>query len=509
MVRVSHVLTAVLLATLAQASSPVPQKPAAGPPTAPSGVEAVLGAVLGPSPLADDLDVLCNSIGGRPTGSPAMARAVDWAVERFQAAGVDTVAREPFQMPLRWEEGATAITIIEPERFGVRAVSAAWSPATPDGGLTARLRDAGRGTEDDLARLGPDVKGAILLVMQDEMRTLGDLFAEYIGNVGVLTRAAKAGAAAVLFTSTRPRLLLYRHQQSFGGLGPIPSAIVAREDALRIFALLGRVGAVKARIDLPNQVGGPFTAHNVVADIRGRERPDEMVILGAHLDSWDLGTGALDNGASSAMVIDVARAMVQSGQRPRRTVRFILFNGEEQGLIGSRAYVRDHLDEMDRIAAVVIYDTGVGRVSGYYLGGRPDVEVRLRSALEPVAALGVTSHPPDAFVGTDNFDFLLEGVPTLVASLDTTGYLPEYHATSDTLDKVDLRELKVQAAVAAVTTYRLAEAQEPLGRRLDGAGVAEIVRTWHLRQQMEPFQIWQDYMAGHRGRRPPPGAFGP
>ena len=127
-------------------------------------------------------------------------------------------------------------------------------------------------------------------------------------------------------------------------------------------------------LSLPNVTGGPFEARNVVAELRGSELPEEIVLVGAHLDSWDLGTGCLDNGANVALVIEIARSVVASGVRPRRSVRFVLFGAEEQGLLGSRAYVRDHRGELDSHVAVVVHDMGVGRMEGYSLGGRRDIE---------------------------------------------------------------------------------------------------------------------------------------
>ena len=474
-----------------------------------NSVELILGAALSPSGLEADLHHLCDRIGGRPTGSEAMSRAVDWAVERFQQVGVDRAVAESFTMPLRWEEGASSITVIAPESFAVRAVAAASSPATQEGGLEAPVLDAGWGTEGELDALEPLAEGAILLVQQEEMRTLDDLFAEYLANPPILHRAAGMGAAAVLFASTRPRGLLYRHQHTFGEIGPLPAAIVEREAAGRIRRLLQHGQEVRMRLDLPNRVGGSFQARNVVADIRGREKPDEMVLLVAHLDSWGLGTGALDNGANSVMLIDVARAIVATGLRPRRTIRFVLFSGEEQGLIGSRAYVAAHRDELDGISAVVNYDLGVGRVSGYFLGGRPELEDLLRGVLEPVRSWGVDAHPPAAFSGSDHFDFLLEGVPNLVANQDAAPYLPEYHGESDTADKVDFRELRVQTAVAAVTVWGIAELPGKLGPRLDAEGVAQLVADSALRHEMEVFSIWNDYAGGRRGRKPPEGFFEP
>jgi Zn-dependent M28 family amino/carboxypeptidase len=163
-------------------------------------------------------------------------------------------------------------------------------------------------------------------------------------------RAVKAGAAAIFWMSTRPRLLLYRHALGLDGqLAPLPEAIVAREDAERIARFDAAGEKVSVHFEMPDHVvPGPVTAENVVAEIRGREKPDEYVVLGAHLDSWDLGTGALDNGCNAAMVIDAARAIHTTGTIPRRSIRFVLFTGQEQGMLGSWGYVKAHRNELDR-----------------------------------------------------------------------------------------------------------------------------------------------------------------
>src|SRR5262249_29467820 len=149
---------------------------------------------------------------------------------------------------------------------------------------------------------------------------------------------------------------------------------------------------------------GPVESENVVAEIRGREKPDEFVILGAHLDSWDLGSGALDNGCDAAMVIDAARVIHASGSLPVRSIRFILFTGEEQGMLGSWAYASAHRPELDNMDAGIFFDSGTGPVTGYTLSGRKDALAAVREALEPVQSLGVKQFPLDARVDTDSLD---------------------------------------------------------------------------------------------------------
>jgi carboxypeptidase Q len=266
--------------------------------------------------------------------------------------------------------------------------------------------------------------------------------------------------------------------------------------------VLAYPGKIRVRFSMPNKIGPPIDQENVVAEIPGYEKPDESVILGAHLDSWDLGTGALDNGCNAALVIEAARALKATGLRPRRTIRFILFSGEEQGLLGSWAYVKTHRAELDKIRAVIIFDSGIGRVTGYSLGGRSDIAPAVREVLKPLESWDVNRHTTDAQTGTDHFDFLIEGLPTLVANQEEANYLPNYHAASDTLDKVDIRELKLNTTIAALTTWGLADRPAPLGKRLSRAELETLMKESGLDEQMKSMGFWNDWQKGVRGRQP-------
>src|SRR6266849_5999841 len=315
----------------------------------------ILPQVMGPSPLEENLRRLTDDVGGRVTGSPEMSKAIDWAVAAFRAEGVD-VHTEKYTLPLTWSEGETRLELLGPVKFPVRLVAVGWSPATPAGGIEANLVDIGYGNERDFARVGGAVKGAILLASTDLGSTWTDLFNEYTQPPPVIERAVKGGAAAILWMGARERLLLYRHTNTGDGtLERIPQAVIAREDAMRLARTIAvNPGQVRVRFIMPNKIGGAVEQGNVVGEIRGYEKPDEAVILGAHLDSWDLGTGALDNGCNAALVIEAARAIKAIGLVPRRTIRFVLFSGEEQGLIGSHAYATAHRRELDKAAGVVI-----------------------------------------------------------------------------------------------------------------------------------------------------------
>jgi carboxypeptidase Q len=463
----------------------------------------MIQSALGPSPLEENLRYLSDTIGGRVTGTPAADRAADWGVQAFRHAGVDDVHTEKFTLPVGWSEGHTHLEILSPAPFPVRLVSIGWSPPTPEGGITADVVDAGMGDDAGFAKAGVAAKDAIVLIHSNFLVTWDDLSNEYTIGPAILDRALKAGAVAVLWMSSRPNLLLYRHTLAVNGeVEKMPQAIVAREDAERIARFLAAGQKVRVHFEMPNRLTGPVDSENVVAEIRGREKPDEFVVLGAHLDSWDLGTGALDNGCNVAMVIDAARAIHASGTIPRRSIRFILFTGEEQGLLGSAAFTHAHSAELNNMIAAIIFDSGNGKVTGYALGGRKDIVAPVRAVLEPVASLGVKDFTLDAGMDTDNFDFLLEGVPTLVANQDPANYMLNYHAASDTFDKVDIAELKRHSGIAAVTAFALADAEQRIGPRQSRADIEQLLLDTGLDKEMQEASFWPLWEKGVRGRQP-------
>ena len=464
--------------------------------------------ILGDSPMIENLRRLTDEVGGRVTGSLEMAKAVRWGIAGFRTAGVD-VHTEKYTLPVTWKEGATRIVITAPasaaaQNTSLRGVSVAWAPATPREGIEAPVIDIGSGSDSEISAAG-NLRGAILLVHSAIGLTWGDLFNEYLRPPAIIVRAVKEGAAGILWTGEREHLLLYRHTNSLDGeIDKIPQAVVAREDAQRLgrLAAANGQGRVRVRLSLPNEIGGPVEQENVVGEIRGYEKPDEVVILGAHLDSWELGTGALDDGCNAALVIEAARAIKAMGVLPKRTIRFVLFSGEEQGTIGSHEYVKAHAAEMDKIRGVIIFDDGSGRTSGFSLGGRSDSGEPLRQILKPLDAWNVNEHTADASFGTDNFDFLLEGVPTFVANQEVANYLANYHAASDTFDKVDQRELKMNTVIAALTAWGIADRAEPIGKRLTRTELDALVKRTGLDDQMKALGYWEQWQSGARGHRP-------
>src|SRR5215475_4961381 len=463
----------------------------------------IMPIVMGDSPLEENLRRLTDVVGGRVSGTPQMAQAVEWGVAAFRAAGVD-VHTEKYLMPHGWSEGETRLEVLTPVSFPVSLVSVGLSPATPEGGIEARLVFIGDGSEAAFAQAGTAVKGAVLLVHTEVSVTWADLEREYDLPPPIIERAKKAGAEAILWMGERERKLLYRHTNSPDGrLEELPQAVLAREDGLRLErTALANPGKVRLRLTMLNKITGPVEQFNVVGEIRGYEKPDEVVVLGAHLDSWDLGTGALDNGCNSALVIEAARAIKATGLLPRRTIRFILFSGEEEGLLGSWQYVRAHRGEMDKYRGVVIFDDGVGRTTGFSLGGRRDIEAAVNGILKPFRGWGVSQQTLDVSTGTDHLDFLLEGVPTLVANQEVANYMQNYHAASDTFDKVDIRELKLNTVLAAVMAWGIADKAEPLGKRQSRAELEALMKETGLDKQLQGLGLWPAFQSGERGRQP-------
>jgi hypothetical protein len=476
----------------------------------PEDVERLIGAILGETPMIDDLHELTDGIGGRVTGSEANRAAVAWAADKFRSAGV-SVTTEDFEMPYQWQENAVSATVsgnlssdiagsVSPFSIDVGVVAKPFSIGVSE--LTGPLADAGVGSDSDFERLGAAAEGAWALVetpiLDDEIGLAG-LFAEYGDAAQIEPRAFAAGVAGVVFMSSRPKNLLYRHFGSQQGKNRHPLLVMEREHAQRTLRLVrtGHELNLTASIDVED--GYSYTSTNVIGEIRGIERPEEIVLVGAHLDSHDLGTGALDNGINVVMLIDIARQITKLGLTPQRTIRFVLWNGEEQGLVGSWKYTEQHEDELDNHVVAASFDIGSGRTTGFFTGGRPDLVPMVDAHLEPVAGLGPFQQVDVPLVGTDNFDFLIEGVPNLIAIQADANYASNYHAESDTFDKVDQHQARLNSAIAAAVIWGFANSETRLPRQTHEE-IAALIASTDLEQQMRNMAVWADWAAGVRGR---------
>jgi carboxypeptidase Q len=449
---------------------------------------------LGQTQLLSDLKELCDRMGGRPTGAASCDRAVDWGVAKFKAAKVDSVVTESFTVPSLWLPDTVEASCLGPVSFPIRIAAAPYSASTKNKRpFVAKLVDVGEGNAKDFQKVGARASGSIVLVHSKEMKTLEDLDAEYLHNLPLIRAAQEAKVAAILLQSTRPRGLLYRHPVSVVGKQvPLPIAIVSREHAERLARLTER-GEVQLRMRIANKISGPYQSRNVVAEIRGQASPNEIVLIGAHLDSWDLGTGANDNGVNAVTVIELARALKDLRLTHRRTIRFVLFTGEEQGMFGSAGYVKTHAKELDQHVAMVNFDVGSGRTTGFYLNGRSDLQRAIDTAFSAFPEFAFKNNTTDGADLVDSFPFLLCGIPNFLADQDATPYLPDYHAESDVFEMVDPREAKRNAAIAAALVWSLAEVPVRPATRQTADEVEKLLIDTKTDQQMKEFGQWDDW----------------
>jgi Peptidase family M28 len=246
--------------------------------------------------------------------------------------------------------------------------------------------------------------------------------------------------------------------------------------------------------------GGPADRANVVAEIRGREKPDEWVLLGAHLPYGKV--SSFDDGRNAATLIEAARDISITGIRPRRSIRFVLFTGEKSGVPGSLAYIRAHREELDRARAALFLGANSGRVSGFILDGRHDIETGVREAIKPLQSQDVDRIAFDAIMGIDSLDFLLEGIPTVVAKQEAAYPRAAGDVSEKVGDPAHVQDLKRNAAIVAVTAFDIAERAEPLGPRQPHAEIETLLNTSGLDKRMKQNGSWSQWKSGKRGRLP-------
>ncbi len=459
--------------------------------TAGSGL--LIDQALNHSEVMANLEHLTDVIGPRLTGSPAMVRANEWTADRFRAYGL-TAHLEPWQFGVTWTRGPAEFTIKAPFERNLHAESWAWTAGTGGKTLSGPVVRVDVSTPESLEVYRDRVKGAWLITRAPasiwnpdgpEM-TAADSAAQRAvrrppsatpADTSEAARKARqqfridlpyvlkqAGALGTLLDASKEHGLL-NMSGSPNFVSPLPSVVIAHEDYAMFDRLLrqGIVPRIEGRVD--NRLGsGPVMQYNTVAEIRGSKFPGQVVILGAHLDSWDLGTGSTDNGTGSMVVLEAARAIIQTGLKPARTIRFILFSGEEEGLLGSRAYAARHADEADSIQAVLVLDNGTGAITGQALQGRTQDEQLWKDLLAPVVSLGAGAVRDANKGGTDHLSFIPYGVPGWNFDQLSRGYNHTHHSQVDTWDHAIGDDLKQASAVMAVTAVELANLPQLLDR---------------------------------------------
>jgi len=430
----------------------------------------IAGAAMTGGGAAAFLETLTDTVGGRVTGTPENLKGSALILESLKRAGYDDAHFEEAALESRWTRGPAAGRIVSPISRSITIGSYAWVPGT-GGEVSAALLDMGSPKSFDAA-LPDGVRGAAVLV---DPQKVGD-DPSFVMRSRLARRLADAGAAAMLLPSDKPGRMVYTSAFGLYPKGPLPVVSVAAEDAALLRRWLAK-GAVKIALDVRNTFDtSPYRERNVVADLPGSDLKDEVVLLGAHLDSWDPGQGADDDGTGVAALVDAARILKSVGAKPRRTIRFAFFFGEEEACLGSRAYVAAHEKELDRLRAVLVMDSGAGKPLGVELQGRADAEAGVRKLLPRVAALGASGINVDGSFDRDHAPFLVAGVPAFTLWVAEGDYDVRHHTVTDTYEHVDKENLARDTAIMAILARAFADSPEPVARRLSAAEAAELMQ---------------------------------
>ena len=445
--------------------------------------ERIAGAAMMRGGAMSFLETLTDTVGGRVTGSPQSRAASELILKALKDAGFENAHIEEYPLGVGWQRGPASGRVVSPVQQPIIVGSYGWSPGT-NGRVSLPLASRAVGADGKLPGDLTPLRGAAVMVNLEIDSDLS--FApNYVVRRSVVARQlALAGAAAMMIQSEKPDRMLYTSAAGIYPRAPLPLLSVAREDALFLQRLLAK-GEVRIELDIQNTLN-PHPAHerNVAAELPGTN-PAEIVLLGAHFDSWEPAQGARDNGAGVAELLEVARILKSLGVKARSTIRFAFFSGEEQACLGSRAYVDAHKSELDRHRAVLITDDGPQIPLGFVLHGRSDLQASTKQILLSLDRLGAGSVSAGGDLSSDDQSFVVAGVPTLSLDVVQDNYDTQHHTITDTFDKIDPRTLSLDTAVLAVAAYSIANADQPLGRRFTSTEVNDLLKKTHQLEYVE------------------------
>ncbi|MBX3702012.1 MAG: M20/M25/M40 family metallo-hydrolase [Dokdonella sp.] len=412
---------------------------------------------------------LTTQVGPRLAGSEADLKAREWTVARFKALGFDKVWTEPVTFP-KWQRRSERAAILAPYPQPLAATALGYSPATPAGGLSAEV--VGFDTLEALKNADPaSVRGRIVYVgarmhakrsgedygIGSSVRTFGPALASGKGAVAFLLRSA----------GTDQDRLPHTGVTHFGDdVTPIPAAALAAPDADQVERILAGGKPLKVELQLDCGFDGQYTGANVIGEFTGSKRPDEYYLMGGHLDSWDLGTGAIDDAAGVAIATAAARLIADLPLRPARSIRVVAFANEESGLYGAKAYAEAHRKEIAKIVLGSESDLGADRIYLATASVKPEARAaiaQIAKTLEPLGVAYDASQPGSG--GSDLSAIHKVGMAGLSLHQDATRYFDLHHTANDTFDKIDPANLRQNVAVYAVVAYLAAQAQGDFGSR--------------------------------------------
>jgi carboxypeptidase Q len=405
------------------------------------------------------LALLTDSIGHRLSGSPQLERAVQWAVDEMKRDGLENVHTEPVMVP-KWVRGTESAEILEPARQPIVMLGLGGSIATPVDGVQGEVLVVH--DFEELEAQSARARGRVVL--------FNVKFTNYEDTVrfrtGGPSRASRVGAVAMLIRSVGPDGLRLPHTgvlQYANDTPRIPAASIASEDADRLQRMVDRGGRVVVRLKMEAHFEADALSANVVGELRGREKPDEIVVLGGHLDSWDVGAGASDDGAGCIVTWEALRIMKKLNMRPRRTIRLVLFTNEENGGRGGQAYREQHRAELNKHVMMLESDIGVFRLTGFGYTGSSTGRQTVRAITTLLQGIGTLDVMPTGG-GADVGPAAQEGrIPSMSLESDDSRYFNYHHTAADTVDKIDPIEMAKCAAAITVMAYVIADLPERLG----------------------------------------------
>lgn len=420
----------------------------------------IIAAATADSSAWNKLAELTDGFGNRISGSDALERAIDWIIARMKAEGLQNVRGEPVMVP-KWVRGHEKAELLQPRYLNLPMLGLGGSIATPRGGIEAPVLVVS--SFDELKARGAEARGKI--VLYDVPFTNYGQTVAYRGTGAI--EAAKLGALATLLRAVGPFGMRTPHT---GAMAPydssvtkIPAAAISMEDAAMLHRMQARGQPIMVRLEMEAQTLPDAPSRNVMGELVGREKPDEVVVFGGHLDSWDVGTGAMDDAGGVVIAWEAVRLLQQLGLRPRRTIRAVGWTNEENGGRGGQAYRAAHKDELARHIAAIESDGGTFKFRGFGFSGGDSALAVVRQIAKLLKPLGADT----VFVGGGGSDIapiMGEGVPGMSHNVDGTRYFWFHHSEADNVDKIDPKELAENVAAMAVMAYVLADLPAPLPR---------------------------------------------
>ncbi len=419
--------------------------------------ERLIAAALADSSAFERLADLTDTFGSRFSGTQALEDALDWIVSELKADGFDAVMEDPVMVP-HWVRGEESLSLIQPRRAEFAILGLGGSIATPAAGIEADVLVVS--SFEELEARAAEARGRIVL-FNVPFTSYGRTVA-YRSNGAV--EAAKVGAVASLVRSVGPASLYTPHTGAMRyqpGVRKIPHAAVTIEDAMMMQRMQDRGQPLRVRLRMNAQTLPDAPSRNIVVEIRGSELPDEIVVMGGHIDSWDVGTGAMDDAGGCVAAWQALLLMKELGLKPRRTVRVVFWTNEENGLAGGNAYLNDRKEELGNHVLAIETDSGVFKPKGFGFSGSDE-------AFEMVTAVGKLLDSIESGTitrgggGADIGPIMREGVPGMGLNVDGAEYFKYHHTSADTIDKLDRHEFNLCVATLAVMAYVVADMQERL-----------------------------------------------